>query len=439
MPSRRQLLATATASTFLAGCLETLPILGGGESPTHDDRIEPTGNLPGNTTALAQFQHDPRNTGRTDTELSPDLTDGWDVDTEFRVECLVATDDAVFFLQEEGLWAYDAVDGEPRWHNPFHTMFSWTPAVTADTIFLVNAGPGVLRQELGSVIAFDTADGRARWRAATDLHVEAPLTIHDGNLYGCGYADKAYAVAIDARTGAERWRQPVEELALAEHDGYDTDAYWNDDGFDRIGVRLMAPAVADQMVYVTARRPPELIALDAASGEERWSIVLDRLDEIAHQSRASGAPTVYDEAIYVGTHDGGLYAVDSTGNDRWAKPIEHGVSESVAADASGLYVSTSQGGLVKLGHTGREDWAVDVGGIRGAPTLTDQYVIGDMGWRAVIRSKDDGAEVWSFDPESETEEVGFEVMMYSGKPEALNLGSDGLYVATDTRKLLRFQ
>ncbi|MEU9007273.1 PQQ-binding-like beta-propeller repeat protein, partial [Streptomyces sp. NPDC048551] len=74
------------------------------------------------------------------------------------------------------------------------------------------------------------------------------------------------------------------------------------------GVYTAAPVEARGVVY-TGRGDGVLLALDAATGKEKWSLKL---------GRTPYGLAVADAAVYAANEDGSLYAVDTaTGSTRW--------------------------------------------------------------------------------------------------------------------------
>lgn len=128
------------------------------------------------------------------------------------------------------------------------------------------------------------------------------------------------------------------------------------------GIATGPPAIADGTVF--APTSEALVALDAATGEERWRFAPEDHPWIA-------PPVVHDGTVYVtGFSADGLYAVDAnSGEERWsfsdaghvrASPHllagEH-VSEPV------LYVAGENGGLFRLdARTGARTWRTDLFG-----------------------------------------------------------------------------
>ena len=77
-----------------------------------------------------------------------------------------------------------------------------------------------------------------------------------------------------------------------------------------------SPAIADGVVYV-GREDGRLYALDARTGQEKWSFTT------FHSVVSS--PAVAGGMIYIGSFDGRLYALDArTGQEKWSFKTEIG-------------------------------------------------------------------------------------------------------------------
>ncbi|GAB7044499.1 MULTISPECIES: outer membrane protein assembly factor BamB family protein [Catenuloplanes] len=161
----------------------------------------------------------PRTAGR--------LAVDWTATTAGDVSATPAVADGAVYVPDWGgtLQKLDARTGAVRWTRSVPELsgvagtFSRTsPVVHGDTVYLGTQAGAVL-------LALDARTGDLRWRTATDPHPQAILTsspvIHDGVLYqGVSSlefllaGDPAYdcctfrgsLVAVDARTGAVRWK-----------------------------------------------------------------------------------------------------------------------------------------------------------------------------------------------------------------------------------------
>ena len=227
------------------------------------------------------------------------------------------------------LVALDARSGAEQWRVPTGKSGWLSPAV-ADGVVYVSVE--------GAVLALDALTGAERWRST----VGGTEPSEDGEVWlgspavggGLVYVSEGAGIvhALDARTGAERWRFAGERDALSD------------------------PVVAEGTVYVASSSydgaaPEELVArlhaLDAATGAPRWLYETD-----AHV----WGPTVGAGVVSLISERGGSSEVigldAASGEERWSTSVE-GWSADVPVLAGGrLYFGTYEAGVVDLGAVG---------------------------------------------------------------------------------------
>ncbi|WP_331234674.1 outer membrane protein assembly factor BamB family protein [Natronorarus salvus] len=155
-----------------------------------------------------------------------------------------------------------------------------------------------------------------------------------------------------------------------------TERWWRD------GTATSVPTLADGAAFV-ATEAGELLSLDTADGEERWSLPVSEGIE--------GAPATDGDAVYLAVGEE-LVAVDAgTGDERWRYALDGPATSSpVVADGT-VYVSDGRTHAVST--DGERRFRVD----GTAPAATDGAVfVVDDGVRA--RSANDGEERWHADP-----------------------------------------
>ena len=168
----------------------------------------------------------------------------------------------VVALSETKLIAIDKKTGTQKWESSVGRDF-YGPALLDDQIFV--------RHSEGEVRAYALKDGALRWKSKKNGGAVTALVLYKGTvIYG---EELGNLVALDARTGTEKWRFKTKK-------------------------RCSDPLVAGTTLY--ARCTDHFhYALDAESGTLRWSV----------DTKASGrTPTVANGVMYSLSSDGLLQA-----------------------------------------------------------------------------------------------------------------------------------
>lgn len=253
-------------------------------------------------------------------------------------------DNTVYVVGGKGsdnLFAIDARSGKERWRIPVGfsacACAPFTPAVSGGLVYVGN--------DSGDLLAVNRASGRLDWRlktpSGTNVHtpVVAGGVVYVGSDPGEPGGTGGGVFAYDAGTGEPRWSSTV--------------------------AASRAPALADGTLYVTSHIGDAyaVVALDAASGMERWRAPLASRTASAPFPGAlalpsGGVPAVAGDTVYVGAFnnyyaDGDLLALDAaTGAERWRVTLAGGVSESVSVSGGTIFASTGEGLLQALGSDG---------------------------------------------------------------------------------------
>jgi len=218
--------------------------------------------------------------------------------------------DLVYFGTGDGqVIARDVATGAPR----------WAAKVTNDAVEGANlvARAGVVVAPLIlSTVGLDAATGRERWRylaprdtalGSAGLPGQVVLTRIDADeetVYIPAWG--ASVSAVDLRTGAVRW---VWQPGRAPTDTAATGRFRS----GSMGVRVSGDAVfATVWHYLTelgGRSEAWLIALDRATGRERWRVILPALGQGV---LIAGAPAVAGDLVIATASAGETFAVDRT-------------------------------------------------------------------------------------------------------------------------------
>ncbi|QCJ46121.1 PQQ-binding-like beta-propeller repeat protein [Haloprofundus sp. MHR1] len=377
MPSRRQLLAAvgAAGTLGLAGCLAA----GNRDSAAGARQVDedaPT-NWPRPAFDAGWTSYNPNPVGprsnptvRWSTEL-PGLPTGR----------LVVADGAVFVPCSDTLLALDAESGEERWRaggEDDHYLRS--PSVHDGTVYTASGG--------GRAFAVDAESGEERWSVETDAAASTVPTLdHDGELFFVGDSDETI-YAFDTGTGEERWRRSlfgsasrfvasVGVLTVGTEGGevyaldpYGERGYWR----TKLGGAIQALAVTDEDVFAGGFGGPlARLGSGALAGAPRWES--DAVS--AHSSLVVTYETVY------GTDGSGLAAVDAaSGETRWTAGDDYFSGPAAAGDT--VYVGgenrvdayAMDGGVgVDDVRFGAKRWTADVeGGVQEGLAVADGAV-----------------------------------------------------------------
>ena len=284
------------------------------------------------------------------------------------------TDDTVIFAVRPGrVIALHRQSGALRWETPINSPIVASPIVVQGTVYI-----GAADKQL---YALDAATGQQRWAFATQdwivsavavagdrvivasqdsrLHVVGAETGRRRLLYETGMGrhigvgpaiagERAYFGTVGSRVWAIDWQTttyPWEPALLF----WQTNLYlWGMRSTPPIqkgsvwsrhvgGDVRHTPAIAHNLVYVTAA-PGKVVALDAATGAERWRADLRMV--------ITAAPTVAGTAVLIGTQDGVVFGLDAhTGAVLWDFKTAGNITGSPIVAGDTLYVASHDGTL----------------------------------------------------------------------------------------------
>ncbi|MFF8861492.1 MULTISPECIES: PQQ-binding-like beta-propeller repeat protein [unclassified Streptomyces] len=185
-----------------------------------------------------------------------------------------ADDGYVYISAGTRVLAIEAAGGMVRWHFEAPAVFLSPPAFAPGPA--VTGGGVYLADYLGTVYALDAADGRDRWRIATESRSSVePVLVAGGHVH-VGSGKGLYT--LDAVTGTPKWRFQA--------------------GGDVVG----APAVAEGRIHFGST-DHLLYTLKADDGRLRW--------KLATGGEITGSPVVKDGVVYACSKDRCVYALDA--------------------------------------------------------------------------------------------------------------------------------
>jgi outer membrane protein assembly factor BamB len=221
-----------------------------------------------------------------------------------------------------------------------------------------------------NVYAVDAATGAQKWKFATKGPVPSTPAVAGGLVYFASYDGRFYAV--DARTGQLQWRFSTGGEKRFEAKGLHGMLPKEQTIADPFDIFLSSPVVAQGAVYFGSG-DGNLYALDAASGELRWKFATG---DVVHASPAYAAGT-----LYFGSFDSRFYAVDAaTGKEKWRfqggqDPVIHnqvGFQSSPTVVDGIVYTGCRDSNVYALdAATGKEKWRFNNAGswVNSAPAL----------------------------------------------------------------------
>lgn len=384
MPSRRAVLtAVGTAvAVGTAGCIGQISrTLTGGvtiEAPCD----EPTGTWP---TAGG----DPGRTGRTDTAppaanaTAVDLLAGVHSDGQQRrqrASSLPAVADGTAYVPVGGELVAVALDSptpEPIWRRDLETSVHAMPALACGAVF----APG-----LEHLTALDRASGERYWRADAVSRGETGVAALEDTIYTAVFSP----TAVDIRTGTVQWLEGAgETLALDANGVYTTR---NDDltsglfAYDRNGEErwrisgrefVGSASVLDGTVWAVDSRGT-VHAIDAETGERHWSRSLSGVETVR-----SGLAVTGDEVFVPAGEGATSVALEATtGETRWTVDTGTVTGRPVVCDDWVAFGRTNEGVTVYDRSTGEErtTWSradYRLGTIDGLVPVEQGFVIRD--------------------------------------------------------------
>ena len=277
-----------------------------------------------------------------------------------------------------GVHAADALGVKlaPRWRFRTNQLNRSTPVVLDGVVYVGSNN--------GRFYALDAASGKPRWAFAAAGPVNSSATVRAGVVY---FADDHAVYALDARTGAKRWRARFGPDVA--HPGHDWDFFQS------------SPTVAGRRLYVGSG-DGNLYAFDAATGAPAWTF--------ATKGRVRSTPAVAGGTVYVGSFDGNLYAINAeSGTLRWRFktkgnpdfPIGE-VQSSPSVDGTTVFFGSRDGFLYAVdSRSGKKRWSVDEheSWVISSPAFANGTVFYGSSDGNAMRAIDErtGKRRWSFD------------------------------------------
>ncbi len=227
----------------------------------------------------------------------------------------------------------------------------------------------------GNLYALDAELGTLKWKFDAKSRVPSTPAITAGTVYFTAYDGNLYA--LDAAKGTLKWKFKTEgerRFAGKHLHGTQPVAETMPDPFD---CYLSSPVVWNGAVYFGSG-DGNIYAVDAASGAMKWKV---QTGDVVHAS-----PAISGGTLYVGSWDSFFYAVDAAnGQVKWRFKTgeDHEIYNQVGIQSSAAVVD----GMVYFGcrdshlyaldaASGEKRWAFDAKGswVVGSPAVRDGKV-----------------------------------------------------------------
>ncbi len=270
---------------------------------------------------------------------------------------------------------------KPAWRSSIGEGGGYRQKITAQP--LVAAGRVFTMDSDATVAAFDLATGSRIWRTDTQgekdrsTNVGGGIAFADGTIYAA--TGRGEALALDAGTGAIRWRK----------------------GLDAPG--RSAPCVADGRLFITTI-DNRLLSLKAADGARQWSY---QAASSATTVLAESAPAYSDGLVVAGFGSGDLAAVRAeSGGLAWTDSLASARGRNSLVDLAavrglpvvdrGRVFAIGVGGLlVSLDlRSGRRLWEREAGGLETPWLAGDTLFVQTLDQTLAAIGREDGKLRW---------------------------------------------
>ena len=268
----------------------------------------------------------------------------------FQSACVLAQDSPMFRndLAHSGIYS-TSVSQFHRVKWKFHTQgeVNSSPAIVDGVIYIGSND--------GHLYALDQQTGSQKWAFAAKGRIPSSPAVNNGLVYFDSYDGTFYAVDAVAGTLVWKFRNVGERRFAATHlHGSIPVGETMPDPFD---VYLSSPTVWNGAVYFGSG-DGNIYALDAATGSFKWKF---QTGDVVHAS-----PAISNGKLYIGSWDSYFYALDAlTGKELWRFKTEEdpeihnqlGIQSSATVADGIVYFGCRDSNLYALdAEDGHERW-----------------------------------------------------------------------------------
>lgn len=308
----------------------------------------------------------------------------------------VHAQDAMFRGNPQHSGVYVGV-GMPRFSEvkwQFHTdgQVLSSPVAAGDTLYVGSSDH--------YLYALDLTAGTVKWKFKTDSRITSSPAVSGGVVYFGSFDSNFYAV--DAASGKLKWKFKTSgerRFAGTHLHGAEPASETMPDPFDFF---LSSPVVWNGAVYFGSG-DTNIYALDADTGNLKWKF---KTGDVVHAS-----PAISEGTLFVGSWDSYFYALDAaTGKEKWRfktgeDPAIHnqvGIQSSAAVAGGAVYFGCRDSKLYAVdAATGKEKWSFSNNGswVIASPAVQDgnvYFATSDSGLFHVLDAKT-GVKLFSLD------------------------------------------
>jgi outer membrane protein assembly factor BamB len=261
----------------------------------------------------------------------------WSAELDALGGVCAATDESVFLGDRKGyLVQFDRESGERRWETQPGGRIWYGPTADEGTLF-VGSDTGIF--------VYDIDEQARKWTLQPEGNIPAPVPSPVVDRDAVYTTVEQTLFKLDRETGEQLWTYPFLErvqgptalygdrlitnlkTTVAAIDRRSGDQLWSRSLTEEY--LSQSPAVTADMAVIG--RPSGLVALDADTGDVRWTL---------ETAAAAGSPLVLGDAVYSLTADGTLYGVSADGAQQFRKVAGSGGQTAIAATSTRLYVAS---------------------------------------------------------------------------------------------------
>jgi len=282
------------------------------------------------------------------------------------------------------LYALSLDKGEKKWSFDAGSPISSTVSIGEGTIYFGTRD--------GRLHAVDAVRGLLKWQFKTSAEVPLIWGHESGDYYTSSPAYDSGLVVFGAGDG--------NVYAVSAKDGKQR---WHAQTGGRV---RSSPAISAGRVFVGSM-DGRIYCFDLKSGRQLWNYEtegasLNSADFGFDRRTLQSSPTVATGTIYIGSRDGGLYALDTeSGHLRWR--ASHGTSWIITTPAvieGTVYVASSDAAFVQAldASSGKELWRHKIGTVMwSSPAISgDTFYLGDRAGRMLAIDRSSGNLRWTF-------------------------------------------